>query len=153
MSAKLSHGSESLNANHNSSFNALFDIEEQFREIALESEEFKAWEETEEVNRRKSKTIVNPHSEQFLLENCPSKVLFVRSLPENFDHDCVYNIFSNFGRVSKVIFIADKNSALVEFDSRQQAILAKDEINYVKPSFKVFYSHYESLILKTLAHN
>ena len=41
----------------------------------------------------------------------------------------------------------------MEFDSRQQAIQAKDEINYVKPSFKVFYSHYETLVLKTLAEN
>lgn len=79
----------------------------------MESEEFRVWEECAEINRRKSKTIVNPNSEQFLQENCPSRVLFVRSLPEEYDHDCLYNIFSNFGRVSKVIFIRDKNSALI----------------------------------------
>jgi hypothetical protein len=97
----------------NSSVNNLIDIDEQFREIAMESEEFRVWEECAEINRRKSKTIVNPNSEQFLQENCPSRVLFVRSLPEEYDHDCLYNIFSNFGRVSKVIFIRDKNSALI----------------------------------------
>lgn len=89
------------------------DVDEQFREIALESEEFKIWEEASEFTRRKSKTIVNPNSEQFLQENSPSKVLFARSLPEQYDHDCLYNIFSNFGKVTKVIFIKEKNSALV----------------------------------------
>ena len=89
------------------------DVDEQFREIALESEEFKIWEEASEFTRRKSKTIVTPNSEQFLQENSPSKVLFARSLPEQYDHDCLYNIFSNFGKVTKVIFIKEKNSALV----------------------------------------
>ena len=96
---------------------------------------------------------MNPNSEQFLQENCPSKVLFVRSLPEEYDHDCLYNIFSNFGRVSRVIFIREKNSALVEFETLISAIQAKDEINYAKPNFKVFYSHYESLVLKKLSQD
>ncbi len=66
----------------------------------------------------------------------------MRSLPDTYDHDCLYNIFSNFGRVSKVIFIKEKSSALVEFETLLSAIQAKDEINYAKPNFKVFYSHY-----------
>jgi hypothetical protein len=155
-STSAKYKSESLSAKkskESSSFNNLMDIDEQFREIALESEEFRTWEETTEINRRKSKTIVNPNSEQFLMENCPSKVLFARSLPENFDHDCIYNIFSNFGKVSKVIFIKEKSSALVEFETQLNAIQAKDEINYAKPNFKVFYSHYETLVLKKLDHN
>jgi hypothetical protein len=83
-STSAKYKSESLSAKksmENSSFNNFMDVDEQFRELALESEEFRIWEETTEVNRRKSKTIVNPNSEQFMLENCPSKVLFVRSLP------------------------------------------------------------------------
>jgi RNA recognition motif-containing protein len=94
---------------------------------------------------------VNPNSSQFLLENSPSPVLFVRSLPENYDHNCVYNIFCNFGKVSKVIFIKEKNSALVEFETLLNAIQAKDELNYSKAVFKVFYSHYETLVLKKIA--
>ena len=106
------------------------------------------WSETADLNRRKSKTIVNPNSEQFLQENCPSKVLFARSLPEHYDHDCLYNIFSNFGKITRVIFIKEKNSALIEFETLINAIQAKDEINYAKPTFKVFYSHYDSLVLR-----
>jgi len=45
----------------------MMDIDEQFRELALESEEFRTWEESAEINRRKSKTLVNPNSSQFLL--------------------------------------------------------------------------------------
>ena len=102
-----------VKSKENSSLNNFMDVDEQFREIALESEEFKIWEEASEFTRRKSKTIVNPNSEQFMQENSPSKVLFARSLPEHYDHDCLYNIFSNFGKVTKVIFIKEKNSALV----------------------------------------
>lgn len=155
-STSAKYKSETLSAKKskdNSSFNNFMDIDEQFRELALESEEFREWEETAEINRRKSKTLVNPNSEQFLLENCPSKVLFVRSIPENYDHDCIYNIFSNFGKVSKVIFIKEKSSALVEYETLLNAIQAKDELNYSKSAFKVFYSHYESLILKKIAEN
>lgn len=52
-----------------------------------------------------------------------------------------------------MIFIKEKNSALVEYENLLNAIQAKDEINYAKPNFKVFYSHYESLVLKKLAQN
>lgn len=79
-------------------------------------------------------------------------MLFARSLPEHYDHDCLYNIFSNFGKVTKVIFIREKNSALIEFDNLMSSIQAKDEINYAKPNFKVFYSHYESLVLKKITN-
>ena len=78
------------------------------------------------MNRRKSKTIFNPNSEQFLLENCPSRVLFIRSIPESYDNACIFNIFANFGKICKVIFIKEKRSALIEFENLLEAIKAKD---------------------------
>ena len=47
-----------------------------------------------------------------------------------------------------MIFMKDKASALIEFEEVYEAIRAKDEINYVKCDLKIFYSHYESLILR-----
>jgi hypothetical protein len=64
-STSAKYKSETLSAKKskdNSSFNNFMDIDEQFRELALESEEFREWEETAEINRRKSKTLVNPNS-------------------------------------------------------------------------------------------
>lgn len=39
----------------------------------------------------------------------------------------------------------DKLSALVEFESIEEAIHAKDELNYAKAEMRIFYSHYETL--------
>lgn len=130
-----------------------FDIEEQFREIARESEEYREIEREEQhfrdSIRRKSKTIVNnPNMEQFVLENSPSKVLFIRSIPPSYTNKSIFNIFNNFGTVLRIIYMKDKNSGLVEYDTIESAITAKDELNYAKPEIKIFYSHYETLILR-----
>lgn len=79
----------------------MFDVDEQFREIAMESEEFRELKkDQEEHTRKKSKTLVsNPHTEQFLLENSPCKVLFIRSIPLLYSNETLYNIFKNFGTV------------------------------------------------------
>ena len=42
----------------------------------------------------------------------------------------------------------DKSSGLVEYENIESAILAKDELNYAKPEIKIFYSHYDTLILR-----
>ena len=91
---------------------------------------------------------MNPYSEQFMIENCPSRVIFVRSIPESYNHQCLYNVFINFGNISRMIFMKDKASALIEYEEVFEAIRAKDEINYVKCDLKIFYSHYESLVLR-----
>ena len=99
--------------------------------------------------RRKSKTIVNnPNQEQFVIENSPSKVLFIRSIPEGYTNKCLYNIFRNCGNVVRVIYMEDKGSGLIEYESVGSAITAKDELNYAKADMKIFYSHYETLNLR-----
>ena len=79
--------------------------------------EKKAEEEEEELRssiRRKSKTIVNnPNIDQFVLENSPSKVLFIRSIPVPYSNKCLFNIFSNFGTVLRIIFMKEKLSGLI----------------------------------------
>ncbi len=42
----------------------------------------------------------------------------------------------------------EKGSGLVEFENRENAINAKDELNYAKADIKIFYSHYETLSLR-----
>jgi len=42
----------------------------------------------------------------------------------------------------------EKASGLVEFETVENAIFAKDELNYVKSDIKIFYSHYETLSLR-----
>lgn len=59
---------------------------------------------------------MNPNIEQFVLENSPSKVLFIRSIPLNYTNKCLYNIFVSFGNVLRVICMRDRTSGLVEFE-------------------------------------
>ena len=66
------------------------------------------------------------HTEQFIQENSPAKVLFVRSIPEMYTPQAIYNIFINFGEIARIIFISNKNSALIEFIDVYDAIQAKD---------------------------
>ena len=80
-----------------------------------------------ETIRKKSKTLIsNPNIEQFLFENSPCKVLFVRSIPEVYTNLTIYNIFKNFGKVERVIYFRDKRSGLIEFEDIENAISSKD---------------------------
>jgi hypothetical protein len=41
----------------------------------------------------------------------------------------LYNIFSSFGNVKKIIFIKEKFSALVEYQKVESAVQAKEMMN------------------------
>ena len=85
--------------------------------------------EPEIVNRRKSMTVnylPQSHTEQFIQENIPSKVLFIRSIPSAYNPEVLYNIFINFGDIIRVIYMRNKMSALVEYSEIEDAIQAKD---------------------------
>lgn len=47
------------------------------------------------------------------MENSPSKVLFVRSIPNYHTIRSIYNILLNFGNIRKIINIRHKESMLV----------------------------------------
>jgi len=43
----------------------------------------------------------------------------------------IYNLFSNFGNVLKVIFIRSKAAALLEYENAEYATIAKDYLNNI----------------------
>jgi hypothetical protein len=129
-------------------------VDAQFHELALESQDYREMVETSPT-RPKSKTIipVNPYHEQYLIENSPSKVLFVRSIPSYHTIRSIYHILMNFGNIKKIINIKHKESMLVEYEHIQDASQAKDFLNCVKNGIRIFFSHYDTLIDRKVAEN
>lgn len=41
----------------------------------------------------------------------------------------IYNLFSNFGNVTKILFIRNKAAALIEFENEEYSTIAKDFLN------------------------
>lgn len=67
-----------------------------------------------------------------------SKVLFIKGLDEpGLSVAMIYNVFSNFGNISKIIFMRSKGGALIEFHSVEYATIAKDFLNNL-----FFFSNY-----------
>lgn len=67
-----------------------------------------------------------------------SKVLFVKGLEDpHIKVNFIYNLFSNFGNITKIIFLRNKNGALIEFQSIEYATIAKDFLNNLN-----FFSNY-----------
>ena len=80
------------------------------------------------------------------MENSPSKVLFVRSIPSYHTIRSLYNILLNFGSIRKIISIKHKESMSVEYEHIEDAAQAKDFLNCIKNSIKIFLSHYDTLL-------
>jgi RNA recognition motif-containing protein len=58
------------------------------------------------------------------------KVLFVRHLDNpDLKITMIYNLFSNYGNIAKILFMKQKRQALVEFETVEQATVAKDYLN------------------------
>jgi RNA recognition motif-containing protein len=73
-----------------------------------------------------------------------SKVLFIKGLDEpGITGSMIYNVFSNFGNISKIIFMRNKGGALIEFHSVEYATIAKDFLNNL-----FFFSNYLKVLLK-----
>ena len=61
-----------------------------------------------------------------------SPVLYVRGLIHpNFKTQMLYNVFSNFGNISKIIYTRSKGSALVEFENIEYATVTKDYLDNI----------------------
>lgn len=92
---------------------------------------------------------VNP---LFIQENKKSKVIYIRGLEDPYlNVTQLYNIFSNFGNICKIIFLRNKKSCLIEFESKDYATNAKDFLNnksFNQNLLKIFYSNYEQINLK-----
>ncbi len=65
-------------------------------------------------------------------ENKKSQVLYVKGLENpNIRVQMLYNIFSNFGNILKIIFIRSKGVALLEFESAECSTVSKDYLNNI----------------------
>jgi len=63
----------------------------------------------------------------------------------------LYNVFSNFGNISKIIFMRSKASALIEFESAEYAGVAKDYLNnimFMGRPLRINYSNYPSIQIR-----
>ncbi|CAD8123614.1 unnamed protein product [Paramecium sonneborni] len=91
-------------------------------------------------------TYVSP---QFLRENQPSKVVYMRGLMnQNITALNIFNLLSNFGNVLLIIHIQNKTSALVQFEKLSHAQNALDHLNnqmYFGYKLKIFYSNYQEI--------
>lgn len=61
-----------------------------------------------------------------------SPVLYVRGLDHpNFKTQLLYNVFSNFGNILKIIYTRSKASALIEFENTEYATITKDYLHNI----------------------
>ena len=61
-----------------------------------------------------------------------SQVLYVRGLEHpDFKVHMLYNVFSNFGNILKIIYIRSKASALIEFENSEYSTITKDYLNNI----------------------
>jgi len=86
------------------------------------------------------------------VENKESAVLYVKGLEdENIKVQMLYNIFSNFGNIKKIIFIRRQAAALIEYETVEYATKAKDYLNNIvfmgKP-LRIYYSFHPIINLK-----
>lgn len=86
------------------------------------------------------------------VENKECAVLYVKGLEdENIKVQMLYNIFSNFGNIKKIIFIRRQAAALIEYESVEYATKAKDYLNNIvfmgKP-LRIYYSFHPIINLK-----
>ena len=80
-------------------------------------------------------------------ENQKSRVLYVKGLEgRDIKVEMLYNIFSNFGNILKILFIPSKTSALIEFENAEYSTICMDYLNNIvfmgKP-LRVIFSFFE----------
>jgi len=61
-----------------------------------------------------------------------SQILYVKGLDDrDISIQMIYNLFSNFGNVLKVIYIRSKAASLLEYENAEYATIAKDYLNNI----------------------
>ncbi|CAD8099377.1 unnamed protein product [Paramecium primaurelia] len=105
-----------------------------------------------EVEDKQKNQDIDPYtyiSPQFLRENQPSKVVYIRGLNnQNITPLNIFNLLSNFGNVLVIIYIKHKTSALVQFQKLSHAQNALDHLNnqiFFGQKLKIFYSNYQEI--------
>jgi hypothetical protein len=84
-------------------------------------------------------------------DNHKSSVLYVRGLEnKELKITMIYNLFSNFGNIVKIIFIKNKSSALIEYENVEYATVAKDFLNnmsFFGNQMRIYFSNYHNINL------
>lgn len=86
-----------------------------------------------------------------------SRVLYVKGLGSKLiSVKHVYNLFSNFGDIKRIILLRAKEVALVEFETLEYAKLAKESLNnlcFFNEYLKISFSNYKEIIPKNISKN
>eukprot|EP01017_Pseudomicrothorax_dubius_P027440 TRINITY_DN3165_c0_g1_i1.p1 TRINITY_DN3165_c0_g1~~TRINITY_DN3165_c0_g1_i1.p1 ORF type:complete len:580 (-),score=105.25 TRINITY_DN3165_c0_g1_i1:146-1885(-) len=64
----------------------------------------------------------------------------------------IYNIFSNFGNVEKIMYMRAKGIALIEFETIDYASIAREYLNNITlldNPLRIYFSKYDSLVLRS----
>ncbi|CAD8179030.1 unnamed protein product [Paramecium octaurelia] len=82
-----------------------------------------------------------------------SKVIYARWFDKKVVTSAMlYNIFSIYGNIDKMIFLKERSSCLIQYVSQEHAAIAKESLNdimFYGQSIKIFFSNYEEISLKT----
>jgi len=95
--------------------------------------------EYEDLSNLNLQTLEKVHQNLSLLlgkdtgeENVKSRVLYIKGLEgRDIKVDMLYNIFSNFGNILKILFIPSKTSALIEFENAEYSTICMDYLNNI----------------------
>lgn len=81
----------------------------------------------------------------------PSKVVLISNLEGNFDSAKeVFNLFSSFGNIKKVLLMKNLNKAMIEYYQTESSLLCALNVNNLKltnTELRVNYSKYQSIDL------
>lgn len=64
----------------------------------------------------------------------------------------LYNLFSIYGNIDKMIYLKERSSALIQYMTYDYAAIAKESLNdimFYGQSIKIFFSNYDEISLKT----
>jgi RNA recognition motif-containing protein len=84
-----------------------------------------------------------------MIEQKSSRVVHVKGLEsEEINNEIISSLFSNFGNISRLLFLKKKHTALVEYIDQDSASVAKEMLNnltFFGSQLKVSYSNYASI--------
>ena len=86
-----------------------------------------------------------------------SRVLYVKGMSSKvISVKHVYNLFSNFGDIKRIILLRAKEVALIEFETLEFAKLARENLNnlfFFNDYLKISFSNYKEIIPKNISKN
>eukprot|EP01017_Pseudomicrothorax_dubius_P045956 TRINITY_DN8031_c0_g1_i1.p1 TRINITY_DN8031_c0_g1~~TRINITY_DN8031_c0_g1_i1.p1 ORF type:complete len:618 (-),score=92.15 TRINITY_DN8031_c0_g1_i1:126-1979(-) len=117
-----------------------------------DSQEF-APEENPVMISDKSKGASNIEKFSHILSDHKSPVIYVKGFDsEIVNVTMIYNVFSNFGNIMKIMYMRLKGIALIEYETVEFATIAKDylnNMNFIGNHLRIYFSKYNNLIVRT----